>query len=189
MTTAEFERLWSRHRPALERRARSLFSSPLNAEEAMGELLLAALKAYPRLPSDGTDGFMFRAWILYMLRMESRGYYTRQQKRVLTCVPLFFERPTGETGEHPGMIQMAKEQHRADVEASEARHLVGRILDIADTLKNRRAAFILRNRARGRTLEEIGQDLGITREYVRQIAARAEITIRKKLEQQGALSG
>ena len=186
MTSEEFERLWSRHRPGLERRARSLFPSPLNAEEAMGELLLAALKAYPRLPPDGTDGFVFRAWILYMLRMEARGYYARQQKRSVACVPLFFERPTGETEEHPGMIERAKEQHRADVEASETRHLVERILDVADTLKNRRASFILRSRARGRTLEEIGQDLGITREYVRQIAAQSEITIRKKMEQDTA---
>ena len=185
LTGKEFEHLWRLHRLHLERRARLLLPSPMEAEEAMGELLLAALRARERLPAEGENGFQFRAWIHYMLRMEARTNYVRKQRGQITTIPLYYEDAAGQREEHHALNRRSREQYAEEAAAIESHLLADSILQVASALKNKHAAYILLNRARGCTLEEMAQTLSLSREGVRGIAARAERLIRKRMQEQG----
>jgi RNA polymerase sigma factor (sigma-70 family) len=188
VTGEEFERLWTLHRPSLGRRSRTLLPSVIEAEEAMGDLLVAALKARERLPSDGENGFQFRRWLNYMLKMEARTNFEQKRRGELFCVPFYFEGDGGQFEQQRGLTRLSWEQHDAEQGAIEDRIMADRILQVAASLKDRRAGYILLHQARGCTLEEIGQALGCTRENVRSLAVRAARLIREKMQAQGSLA-
>jgi RNA polymerase primary sigma factor len=113
------------------------------------------------------------------IRLPCHEIQRRLQAKSLTAERLLpLDTPRGESG------ATLRDTLASEADVGEETHerLIAQRLELAiEALENDRHRFVLRQRAQGRTLSDIGDELGVCRERTRQIEKQAIALVRRTL--------